>query len=136
MMEFAVFFLIPFDENTPAGHGDAVVEHVKDTKKQAENDVLEEYRKIAPEGKGASKVWAQSRIDFDTRVIGVSLRLPIEQAAVHHAVAAVIHDDYLYWDFDELRGAMDAMWEAAGKVAEKHLVKPHAVYDDVKYRLY
>ena len=135
MMEFAVFFLIPFDENTPSGHGDAVVEHVKDLKKQAEADVLEEYKKIAPDGKGASKVWAQSRIDFDTRVIGVSLRLPIEQAAVHHAVAAVIHDNYMYWNFDELHGAMKAMWDASNKVAADHLVKPHAVFDDVRYRL-
>ena len=39
MMEFAVFFLIPFDENTPSGHGDAVVEHVKKLKKLSKRRV-------------------------------------------------------------------------------------------------
>ena len=31
MMEFCVFFVIPFDENTPRGAGDAVIEIVMRT---------------------------------------------------------------------------------------------------------
>ena len=136
MMEFGVFFVVPFDESVPAGGGGEAVDRIRTIKEQVEEECLDAYHELIPEEKRQShKVWAQSRIDFDSRVIGVSLRLPIEKGADRHVVAAVLHDDYLYWDFDELTGAMNAMWEAMTKVAAAHGVQPHAVFDDVRYRL-
>lgn len=136
MMEFGVFFVVPFDEKVPQGEGTDAIEEVRKIKEQIEEECLDTYRGIIPEEKRQShKVWAQSRIDLDTRVIGVSLRLPIEKGADHKVVPEVIRDDYLYWDFDELRGAMDAMWEAMSTVAKAHGTEPHAVFDDVRYRL-
>ncbi len=136
MMEFCVFFVLPFDEDTPRGGGDAVIEHARKVKEAVEEECLDAYHELIPEEKRNShKVWAQSRIDMETRVIGVSLRLPIEKGADHKLVASVVQDDFLYWDYAELKGAMDAMWEAVSKVAAAHNAKPHAVFDDVRYRL-
>ena len=136
MMEFCVFFVLPFDEDAPRGGGDAAIEHARKVKEKAEEECLVAYHELIPvEKRNNHKVWAQSRIDMETRVIGVSLRLPIEKGADHKVVAAVVQDDFLYWDFEELSGAMNAMWEAVSRVAEAHGAKPHAVFDDVKYRL-
>lgn len=136
MMEFGVFFVLPFDENVPAGGSGEAVDRIRTVKEQVEEECLDTYHELIPEEKRQShKVWAQSRIDFDTRVIGVSLRLPIEKGADHKVVPAVIRDDYLYWDYEELSGAMSAMWEAMSKVAAAHGTEPHAVFDDVRYRL-
>ena len=136
MMEFCVFFVLPFDEDTPLGDGSNAIEHARKVKEIAEEECLQAYHEIIPEEKRNShKVWAQSRIDMESRVIGVSLRLPIEKGADHKVVAAVIQDDFLYWDFDELIGAMQAMNEAVTKVALAHGAKPHAVFDDVRYRM-
>ena len=133
-MEFCVFFVLPFDENTP--RGTAAMDHVREVKEKAEEECLDAYHELIPvEKRNSHKVWAQSRIDMESRVIGVSLRLPIEKGADHHVVASVIQDDFLYWDFDELIGAMQAMKEAVTKVAANYNAKPHTVFDDVKYRL-
>ena len=135
MMEFGVFFVLPFDENTPRGEGVDAIDYARKVKEQVEDECLQAYHELIPvEKRNNHKVWAQSRIDLDTRVIGVSLRLPIEKGADHKVVAAVIRDDYLYWDFEELDGAMHAMWDAMSKVASAHGAVPHAVFDDVRYR--
>ena len=136
MMEFCVFFVLPFDEDTPRGEGSDAIEYARKVKEIAEQECLDAYHELIPiEKRNSHKVWAQSRIDMETRVIGVSLRLPIEKGADHKLVASVVQDDFLYWDYEELSGAMAAMWEATKKVAEAHGAKPHAVFDDVKYRL-
>ncbi|MBQ9041874.1 MAG: hypothetical protein IJ111_03580 [Eggerthellaceae bacterium] len=134
MMEFTVFFVLPFDETVPQGSGDEAIERVKAIKNEAEEKCLAAYKAILPEEKKNShKAWAQSRIDLETRVIGVSLCLPIEKGADHHLVAAVTQDDYLYWDFKELIGAMTAMEEAVSKVAAEYGATAHAAFNDVKY---
>ena len=134
-MEFAVFFVLPFDEDTPPKISDEALKHLMAVKAAAEDQCLDAYRKLVPDkGRQDHRVWAQSRIDTETRIIGVSLRLPIEKGAERHLVPAVVHDDFLYWDFDELVDDMKAMYEAVGQVAAEHGAKPHAAYSDVKYR--
>ena len=133
-MEFCVFFVIPFDEDTP--RGDAALDHIREVKEKAEQECLDAYHELHPVEKGQrQKVWAQSRIDTVSRVIGVSLRLPIEKGAEHNVVASVIQDDFLYWDYEELTGVMGAMYEAVTNVSAKYGAKPHAVFDAVRYRL-
>ena len=134
MMEFCVFFVLPFDEDTP--RGDAAIEHSREVKEKAEQECLDAFHELFPvEQPLRRRVWAQSRIDTVSRVIGVSLRLPIEKGGEHNVVASVIQDDFLYWDFEELTGAMNAMYEAVAKVATEYGAKPHAVFDAVRYRL-
>lgn len=134
MMEFTVFFVLPFDETVPKGSGDEAIERIKAIKAEAEDKCLAAYREIIPEEKKQShKAWAQSRIDLVTRVIGVSLCLPIEKGAEHNQVAAVREDDYLYWNFDELIGAMTAMEKAVTKVAGEYGATAHTAFNDVKY---
>lgn len=135
-MEFCVFFVIPFGEDVPRGDGDEVIERVRATKEAAEEECMAAYTALRPEKvKLDHQVWAQSRIDFETRVIGVSLRLPIEKGAEHHVLDSVVQDDFLYWDYEELIGDMQAMKEAADKVAAAHGVQAYSVFDDVSYRL-
>lgn len=135
MMEFAVFFILPFDETVPSGSGDDVIERAKAIKVEAEEKCLAAYKAILPnEKKQSHKAWAQSRIDLEDRIIGVSLRLPIEKGAERDLIPVVKHDDFLYWDFDELVGAMNAMKEAVSQVAEKYGATVHSAFSDVKYR--
>lgn len=135
MMEFAVFFILPFDESVPKGSGDDAIERIKVIKSEAEEKCMAAYKAIFPEAKKQShKAWAQSRIDFETRIIGVSMRLPIEKGADRHLIAAVTHDDFLYWDFDELVSSMNAMREAVSKVAAEYGAVAHAAFSDVDYR--
>lgn len=134
MIEFCVFFVLPFDEHTPGGEGEAVIEHARVVKEKAETELLEAYRDLIPEEKRRThRAWTQSRVDLDSRVIGVSLRLPIEKAAEHHVVESVVKDDFLYWDFNELMGAMSAMHEAGTKVAATYNATCYTVFDDVRY---
>lgn len=137
MIEFVAFFVLPFDENMPAKETEAAIERAKQVRADMENRCMEEYLGLAPEQpkKLDRRVWAQSRIDFEMRVIGVSLRLPVEKAAGKDVVAAVRFDDFLYWDLDELTAEMVAMRDAVGKVAAEHNAVAHTAFSDVKYRL-
>ena len=134
MMEFCVFFVIPFDEDTPRGEGDATIERARALKEQVEEECLQEFHKIGPVEERKHQVWAQSRVDLEMRIIGVSLRLPIEKGAKKNVVAAVVHDDFLYWDYGELTAIMDAMYTAVSKVAEAHGMRAHTAFNEVKYR--
>ena len=134
MFEFAVFFVLPFDETIPRGSGDEALERIKQVKNEAEEKCLAAFHEIIPEEKKQShKVWAQSRIDLESRVIGASLRLPIEKGADRDVVSAVREDDFLYWDFSELDGCMNAMYKAVTAVAEGYGAKAHAAFSDVRY---
>ena len=134
MMEFAVFFILPFDETVPAGSGDNAIERAKAIKVEAEEKCMAAYKAILPEEKKQShKAWAQSRIDLDDRIIGVSLRLPIEKGADSNLIPVVKHDDFLYWDYAELVGAMNAMKEAVSQVAAEYGATVHTAFSDVKY---
>lgn len=136
MMEFCVFFVIPFDENTPRGEGDAVIERVRTLKEQVEAECLSAYHAIIPKEENRKhQVWAQSRVDLELRIIGVSLRLPIEKGAERNLVATVVNDDFLYWDYEELAGVMKAMHDAMSQVARGHGVEAHTAFNEVKYRL-
>lgn len=135
MMEFCTFFVVPFDENTPSGGDEEVLEHIRPIKEALEEECLDAYHELIPvEKRQSHKVWAQSRIKLDTRVIGVSLRLPIEDGADHKVVPSIENEGFLYWDFTELNGAMTAMHEAARKVAERHGSTVHVAFQDVRYR--
>ena len=134
MMEFCVFFVIPFDEDTPPGEGDATIERARKLKEQVEEECLAEYHALIPKEERDHQVWAQSRVDLEMRIIGVSLRLPIEKGAKKNVVAAVIHDDFLYWDYDELTNVMEAMYQSVSKVAAVHGVRAHTAFNEVKYR--
>ena len=134
MMEFCVFFVVPFDEDTPPGEGDATIERAKELKERVEEECLEEFHALVPKESRNHQVWAQSRVDLEMRIIGVSLRLPIEKGAKKNVVAAVVHDDFLYWDYEELVGVMDAMHAAVSKVASVHGAQAHTAFNEVKYR--
>ncbi len=134
MMEFCVFFVIPFDEDTPRGEGDATIERARALKEQVEEECLTEFHALVPQEERKHSVWAQSRVDLEMRIIGVSLRLPIEKGAQRNVVAAVIHDDFLYWDYEELTKVMSAMHESVSKVAATHGVPCHTAFNEVKYR--
>lgn len=134
MMEFVVFFILPFDETVPTGSGDNAIERAKAIKVEAEEKCMAAYKAILPEEKKQShKAWAQSRIDLDDRIIGVSLRLPIEKGADRNLIPVVKHDDFLYWDYAELVGAMNAMKEAVSQVAAEYGATVHTAFSDVKY---
>ncbi len=136
MMEFCVFFVIPFDENTPRGGGDEAIERARQLKEVVEAECLEAYHELVPiEENRKHQVWAQSRVDLNMRIIGVSLRLPIEKGAERNLVATVVDDDFLYWDYDELTTVMHAMHDAMAKVAAVHGVPVHTAFNEVKYRL-
>ena len=135
MMEFAVFFVIPFDENTPRGEGEETISRVRKMKEQVEEACLEAFHKRLPNETHRHEVWAQSRVDLEMRIVGVSLRLPIEKGADRNVVATVIHDDFLYWDYEELLKVMKAMHDAMEEVAAQHGVKVHTAFNEVKYRL-
>ena len=131
---FCAFFVIPFDEDTPRGLGDATIEHARALKEQVEEECLNEYHALIPIEERRHQVWAQSRVDLEMRIIGVSLRLPIEKGAKKNVVAAVVHDDFLYWDYEELTNVMDAMYKSVAKVAEAHGARVHTAFNEVKYR--
>ena len=134
MFEFTVFFVLPFDETIPRGSGDEALERVKEVKNEAEEKCMAAFHEIMPvEKKQSHKAWAQSRIDLVSRVIGVSLCLPIEKGADRDLVGAVREDDYLYWDFDELDASMNAMYKAVSAVAAEYGAIPHAAFNDVRY---
>ena len=137
MIEFVAFFILPFDENMPARETEAAIERAKQIRTEMENRCMEEYLKLMPEQpkKLDRRVWAQSRIDFEMRVMGVSLRLPVEKAAGKDVVAAVRFDDFMYWDLDELTAEMCAMRDAVEKVAAEHKTVAHTAFSDVRYRL-
>ena len=135
MMEFCVFFVIPFDEDTPPGEGDATIERARKLKEQVEEECLAEFHALVPKETRDHQVWAQSRVDLEMRIVGVSLRLPIEKGADRNVVATVIHDDFLYWDYEELLRVMKAMHDAMEEVANEHGVKVHTAFNEVKYRL-
>ena len=134
MMEFCVFFVIPFDENTPRGQGDATIEHARMLKEQVEEECLAAFHELISVEERDHQVWAQSRVDLEMRIVGVSLRLPIEKGAKKNVVAAVVHDDFLYWDYDELTSVMAAMYTAVSRVAFEHGVQAHVAFNEVKYR--
>ena len=137
MMEFAVFFIVPFPEDMPKGETEAAIEKAKAIKMELESKCLKAYEALAPKTDKPRKldrqVWAQSTIDFDVRIIGVSLRLPIEKGAEKDVVAVVKNDDFLYWDFDELVAEMLAMKNAMAEIAVQYKTKPHVAYSDVRY---
>ena len=134
MFEFTVFFVLPFNETIPRGSGEEALERIKAIKNEAEEKCMAAFREIIPEEKKQShKAWAQSRIDLVSRVIGVSLCLPIEKGADRDVVAAVREDDYLYWDFAELDASMNAMYKAVCDVAKEYGATAHAAFNDVRY---
>lgn len=134
MFEFAVFFVLPFDDTIPRGSGDEAIERVKQVKNEAEEKCLEAFHAIIPKEKRQNhKVWAQSRIDLEMRIIGASLRLPIEKGADRDVVKTVREDDFLYWDYDELSGCMNAMYKAVTGVAAEYGATAHAAFSDVRY---
>jgi len=134
MMEFCVFFVIPFDENTPRGQGDATIEHARMLKEQVEEECLTAFHELISVEERDHQVWAQSRVDLEMRIVGVSLRLPIEEGAKKNVVAAAVHDECLYWDYDELTSVMEAMYKAVSRVAFEHGVQAHVAFNEVKYR--